>query len=196
MTTRVLDRRAERHAAVRDEVVTASWMLAGEHGLTGFGLRDVAAAIGMRAPSLYSYFPSKNAIYDAMFVEGNQVFLARIRSLQRSRSPRVTLIRAIDNFLDFCREAPARQQLLFQRVIPGFEPSAAAYASAVACLDAARELLADLGRPEPWHLDLWTAITAGLAAQQAANDPDGRRWADLAPPAVDMFLTYTEKGRR
>ena len=195
MTVTVVARRAERHAAVRGEVVAAAWELASERGLTGFGLRDVAAAIGMRAPSLYSYFPSKNAIYDAMFVDGNRAFLASIRSVKPTRSSRATLIKATETFLAFCRADPPRQQLLFQRVVPGFEPSPESYATALACLEAARDLLAHMGRRQPWHLDLWTAVTAGLAAQQAANDPHGRRWVDLVPPAVDMFLTYTETDR-
>ena len=31
----------------------------------------------MRAQSLYSYFPSKHAIYDAMFAQGNRELLDR-----------------------------------------------------------------------------------------------------------------------
>ncbi len=34
-----------------------------------------------------------------------------------------------------------------------------------------------------------TAVTAGLAAQQLANDPDGRRWIDLTERTVRMLLT-------
>ena len=38
-------------------------------------------------------------------------------------------------YVDFCSEDVARAELLFQRRIPGFEPSAAAYAPAVEALD-------------------------------------------------------------
>ena len=38
-----------------------------ERGLSQLTLRDIAHRVGMRPPSLYSHFESKNAIYDAMF---------------------------------------------------------------------------------------------------------------------------------
>jgi AcrR family transcriptional regulator len=61
------DRIAERREATRAEILEAAWQLAQEKGLVEFTLRDLAERVGMRAPSLYTHFASKNAIYDAMF---------------------------------------------------------------------------------------------------------------------------------
>ena len=72
------DRRADRHAATTREILDAAWGLARERGLAGWALRDVAEAVGMRAPSLYGYFDSKNALYDAMFADGYAELLARV----------------------------------------------------------------------------------------------------------------------
>ena len=36
----------------------------------------------MRAQSLYSYFDSKHAIYDAMFQEGNEELLRRMQAVR------------------------------------------------------------------------------------------------------------------
>src|SRR3712207_7036252 len=38
-------------------------------GLTGWPLKEVADAVGMRTPSLYVYFASKSALYDALFAD-------------------------------------------------------------------------------------------------------------------------------
>jgi AcrR family transcriptional regulator len=46
------DRRRARHAATKQDIVAAAWRLAHERGLGGWSLRDVAEAVGMRAPSL------------------------------------------------------------------------------------------------------------------------------------------------
>ena len=35
----------------------------------------------MRQPSLYEYFDSKHALYDAMFADGNRQLLARLDQL-------------------------------------------------------------------------------------------------------------------
>ena len=36
--------------------------------------------------------------------------------------------------------------------------------------------------------DLWTAVLAGLLAQQLSNDPGGDRWSVLLDRAVDMLI--------
>ena len=90
--------------------------------------------------------------------------------------------------------------MLFQRTIPGFEPSPEAYAPAVDVLETARNALVACGISDPEAIDMWTGITGGLAAQQIANDPGGDRWTRLADEAVDMFLARNapdkKKGRR
>ena len=187
------DRRAERHAATKQEILVAVWRLARERGLGGWSLRDVAEAVGMRAPSLYVYFDSKNALYDAMFAEGNAELLRRGRSAladveARESPPAEALLVGAAMFFDFCVEDPARFQLLFLRTVPGFEPSASSYALAQVALDRLAEVLAAAGMGKPEHIDLWTALMTGLASQQVSNDPGGDRWRRLLEPAVEMFL--------
>ena len=63
----IRDRKLERRAAARAEILDAAWAIAREKGLSDLTLREVGSRVGMRGPSLYSYFDSKNAIYDAMF---------------------------------------------------------------------------------------------------------------------------------
>ena len=70
------DRKAERREATRQEILSAAWAVAREQGLAQLTLREVAERVGMRAPSLYSHFPSKNAIYDAMFADAWTQYLA------------------------------------------------------------------------------------------------------------------------
>ncbi|MGZ4507568.1 MAG: TetR/AcrR family transcriptional regulator [Blastococcus sp.] len=186
------DRRVERHAATRREILDAAWNLARERGLAGWSLRDVATAVGMRAPSLYGYFDSKNALYDALFAEGNAELLARAGRahadlLARGAGPAEILRAAAMLFFDFGVEDPARFQLLFLRTVPGFEPSEAAYSLARQTLGTLADVLAAGGAGSPEQVDLWTAMVTGLATQQVSNDPGGDRWRRLVGPAVDMF---------
>ncbi|MDQ3660032.1 MAG: TetR/AcrR family transcriptional regulator, partial [Actinomycetota bacterium] len=83
-------------------------------------------------------------------------------------------------FVEFCTEDPVRYQLLFQRTIPGFEPSAESFALSAKGLEAVRKRLAGMGLTDPKALDLLTAIGAGLTDQQISNDPGGDRWVRLS----------------
>jgi AcrR family transcriptional regulator len=186
------DRRAERHAATRDEIIAAAWQQVREEGLAGLSLRDVARAVGMRPPSVYSYFDSKAAIYDAMFAEGNEAFLEHMRSLPQHDDPRTTLRCAAKAYMDFSMQDTSRAQLLFHRTIPDFEPSTQSYAMAVEALDSARSLLRSVGARRKGDIDVWTAMLSGLVTQQISNDPEGTRWIDRCDDSVDMFLAWID----
>lgn len=194
--TPIRDRRAERNAATRAEILQAAWDLVRDEGLAGLTLRDLGRRVGMRAQSLYSYFDSKDAIYDALFAEGWREFHDRLSATQFSDDPVEALRQRMHLVITFAMEDPARYQLLFQRTIPGFEPSPESYALAVEVLDMTRAQLAALGLTEPRHLDLTTAVIAGLVAQQHANDPGGDRWTRLVDEAVDMLMNHFKPRRR
>jgi AcrR family transcriptional regulator len=185
------DRRAERREATRREILDAAWLIARQEGLPAVTLRAVAARVGMRAPSLYSHFASKNAIYDAMFRQAWTEFDAAAAACYPGlpASPRAALAGAAKLFFDFSVSDLARYQLMNQRTIPGFEPSPESFAPAERALDRLRSLLAGLGLRDPAALDLYTAVIGGLIDQQLANDPGGTRWQRLLGRAVGMYAT-------
>jgi AcrR family transcriptional regulator len=184
------DRRAERREATRAEILEAAWELARAQGLAGVSLRDVARKIGMRPPSLYWYFDSKQAIYDAMFAEGNRQLLARLGEQSWPADPAAILRLCARVFVAFSAEDVARYQLLFQRTIPDFEPSPASYALARQVFEQMQLRFAAAGLDDPAQFDLWTALVAGLSAQQTSNDPGGDRWLRLIDEAADMYADH------
>jgi AcrR family transcriptional regulator len=184
------DRRAERRESTRVEILEAAWQLARTDGLAGLSLRDVAHMIGMRPPSLYWYFASKQAIYDAMFAEGNRQLLARLAEQDWPADARALLRLTARVFVEFSAEDVERYQLLSQRTIPEFEPSPDSYALAVEVYEQMRARFAAAGLSDPGKFDLWTAVVAGLAAQQTSNDPGGDRWLRLIDEAVDMYADH------
>lgn len=52
--------------ARREEVLETALTLVSEHGVAGASLRKLAAELGMSQPSLYHYFPSKDALVTAV----------------------------------------------------------------------------------------------------------------------------------
>ncbi len=179
---------SRRREATKAEILDAAWELVGEQGLAALSLRDLAARVGMRAPSLYQYFDSKHAIYDAMFGQGAREALEEVDIGALGGGAADQLRASAHKMFNFFTSNPARALLLFQRTIPGFEPSPESYAPAVALIQRLQTFLADHGITDPDAQDTWTALVSGLSNQQLANDPGGTRWARLIDRAVDMYL--------
>lgn len=138
---------ANRRAATRSAILDAAWELAHERGLAQIGMRELAAKLGMAASSLYEYFSGKHAIYDAMFVQGNEALRDEFKSLivADQGSVREALIAGARRFVEFCDTDHAHFRLLFQSAIPGWQPSSEACEVAVANLGEMRSYLSGLG---------------------------------------------------
>lgn len=176
------------------EILDAAWAQVRANGLAALSLRDLARTVGMQPPSLYSYFDSKHAIYDAMYAQGARAFVEAEPSGELS-DPVEGLKQIVRSFVGFCAADAARYLLLFQRTIPDFEPSAESFAIAEGSLERLRRRIEACGITEPDAVDLFTAIGTGLADQQLSNDPGGDRWISLIDDAVEMFYDHMTKKR-
>jgi hypothetical protein len=83
--------------------------------------------------------------------------------------------------------------MLFQRPIPGFEPSPESWALALEFYEAAAAVLSTAGLTRQSDVDLFSALISGMCSQQAANDPGGDRWVKHAELAVDLFLAVADR---
>jgi AcrR family transcriptional regulator len=145
MTGRVAERQRARVA----EIVGTAWELAREQGVAVVSLHELARRLGIRQPSLYTYFDSKNALYDAMFADGNRALLCRLDELELPADPVAALKVFLHAFTGFAVADPARCALLFQRPVPGFTPSEESYALARDVLDRATTVMRAAGIEDP-----------------------------------------------
>jgi AcrR family transcriptional regulator len=179
---------AQRREVKVAEIVESAWKLAREHGIAGVSLHALAREVGMRQPSLYAYFDSKLALYDAMFAEGNRQLLERLDALKLPRQPLPALKKFIAQFVEFAMEDSARYELLFQRHVPGFTPSAESYLLAEEVLGRVYKLINEAGVSEPGDIDCIVAMVAGLMEAQMSNEPGGRRWIRHLNRLVDLYV--------
>ena len=201
-----LDRRQRRRQETIEEVLDVAVEVMSEQGVAGLSVGEIARRMGIRPPSLYVYFPSKNALYDALFRRGAEQVLAAVRDsaagLEDQATLEETLLQAARAFVRWSVEHPAYTQLLFWRPVPGFAPSEEAYAPALELLRLSRERLADLQRRGLLRQDVelddvqrdWTVLASGVISQQLSNAPeesfDSGRFTAALPSLVTMFAHH------
>jgi AcrR family transcriptional regulator len=189
-------RRRRRRADARDEILEAAWAIADAEGIGAVVLSEVARRVGMRAPSLYNYFPSKNAIVDAMFQQGAEEFRATMIAPFEVRG-RQALVRALAfRFLHFALARPARFELLFHRPVPGFFPTEAAYTPALEADAVVSERLVEAGLGDLVVQAYCRAAITGIANMQIANQLDPQFNIDMVEVAVDAVLAMADRRRR
>jgi AcrR family transcriptional regulator len=142
------------------------------------------------------YFASKLDLYDAMFADGYRQLLQFVASRRYPVEPRAALAKLVGDLVQFSSDDVVRHQLLFQRTIPGFEPTEDSFALALEFYTLGSERLAAAGVHDQADIDVFTALVSGLGHQQIANDPGGKRWVRQAGRVVEMFLTDVDRRRQ
>jgi AcrR family transcriptional regulator len=205
-----LDRRQRRRQETIEQVLDVAVEVMADHGVAGLTLGEVARRMGIRPPSLYVYFDGKHALYDALFERGWRALLDTVRTAEagldgEDLAADLLAIEAV--FVRWAVEHPAYAPLMFWRPVPGFAPSAAAYAPAVEIEARSRAFLArmrDAGLlPPDVDLDLvyrtQTAVISGVITQQLANAPgepfETGTFTSTLPDVVAMWLAH-HGGRR
>ena len=126
-------------------------------------------------------------MYDEMFGEAWRQYAEVMGASDAPSSPRALLRLVSHTYFDFNTADLARHQLMNDRVIPDFTPTAENYGPAVQAYARMQELLAGVGSHDAADVDLITAVISGLIHQHWANDPGGTRWAGLVDRALDMY---------
>src|SRR5215469_1166430 len=133
------DRRVLRHQRTMEEALDAAVAIMEEAGVGGLSMSEIARRLGMRQPSLYKYFGSLRAVYDALFARGLAGSGAAIQAAVGEGPGGAVTIRAAGRALvRWAVENPALAQLLYWRPVPGFAPTAATFEPSVRLLDQLR----------------------------------------------------------
>lgn len=188
MTASISTRLERRRAQAEREILDAASALINRHGVAALSMREVAGLVGMRAQSLYEYFPSKNALLNVLFRQGFALATERLLALPDADTAEERLKASVRDFLRFCVDNPGRFHLMLQRTVPDFEPSPESYATAAASLQVMVERAADAGITRDADIDVLRALISGLAGEQIANEPGGDRFIARADHAVTILL--------
>lgn len=194
----------ERRQRNRDDmtaaILTAAREIMREQGVADLNLQELARRVGMRAPSLYNYFAGKHAIYDALFGLGMRLWRERLEPvLDQYGSAFEALEQVMNAYLSFALENPELYQLMFERPVPGFEPSAEALAESRRLLGRGQQAVEQMiaaGTIQTAHsaevtLNLLIAMMHGVTALHLANEPqqpaESGRFGSLIPVIIALL---------
>lgn len=154
-------------------------------------LRDLGRRLGMATTSVYSYFDSKMALYDAMYADAWQAMID-FDPQPPARDLRTAIRAESHRWVRFSLEDPVRFQLMSYRTIPGFEPSAESYEIAKRAYSQSFDSWYELGPVRQSDVNLAIALVNGLLGQQLANEPDGDSWVRLVDEGLDLIIDDIE----
>jgi AcrR family transcriptional regulator len=194
MTDIQAGRAAARRDLVKREILDASWAAMAREGVGALSVREVARSVGLRQQSLTYYFPTKQDLLDALFADGFADLQRTFNQLRPRRDAAAGVVDVAVAFVDYCVSNPARYHLMFQRTIPGFEPSEESHGLALDVLAVLTDRLAAAGVTDVADRRLVRSLMSGIAAEQIANDPHGRAYADETERAIRYLLTALTAG--
>ena len=150
----------------------------------------------MRQPSLYEYFDSKHALYDAMFADGNRQLLERLEALPPDQDPR----RAVKPSCGPWRTSPSRTMPVTPSSSsarsPGTSPAPRRIPTRSRCWVARSNSMAAAGVDDPGDVDCIVAVVGGPIDAQTSNDPGGDRWVRHLDRLIDLHLDDANRRSR
>lgn len=194
------ERRQRNHDEMTQNILAAAREVMRAQGVADLNLQEIARKVGMRAPSLYNYFPSKIAIYESLFAMGMQLYRQQYELvMEQYGATWQGLEKSMEGYLSFALENPELYQLLFERPVPGFHPSAEGLAEAAKLVEVGRRhteaAIASGALNSPFSAEVTTnlliAIMHGLTAQHLANEPQlpsgSGRFGSLIPVFIHLL---------
>jgi AcrR family transcriptional regulator len=204
-----VDRRARRRQETIEEILDLAEAVMTEVGVNGLSLAEVARRLGVQPPSLYKYFPSLMAVYDALFRRGQLANLTVMREAMDDAQPGLPALAAgLDASCSWALAHRALAQLMFWRPVPSFEPTAEAMAPSIEMVAIQRAALADavaLGQLGPGATTeegvyAVSILVSGTLTQAMANEPElpwGKgRFSPLFPKLMALLPALYPPGER
>jgi AcrR family transcriptional regulator len=177
----VPDRRARRRRETIEEILDISEAVMAEEGVNGLNLAEVARRLGVQPPSIYKYFPSLMAVYNALFARGQREHLDVMRAAMADAEPGLdALTKGLEASGRWALANRAVAQLMFWRPVPSFEPSTDAMEPSIEMTGLSRQALADAvaagelgtGADSDEAMYLVSTLITGVLSQAFANEPD------------------------
>lgn len=103
----------------RTAILEAALNVFSAHGFRGATVDQIAAEAGLSKPNLLYYFPSKEAMHDALLAELLDTWLDPLRALDDSGEPLDELLAYVHRKLEMSRAYPRESRLFANEIVQG-----------------------------------------------------------------------------
>ncbi len=180
-TATIKQRKQRNREEIIDDIIQIARAKMQADGAASLSFNAIARELGIKPPSLYTYFDSKHAIYDELFQRGWQQFRQEGERFETYEgTPHEKLAFIFEMYMRFAQENPDYYQIMFSRPVPDFVPSQASLDLSFSTLDRFTKYLQrlleqeqiDPGIPYEQARDILIALMHGLTEQHLANNPE------------------------
>lgn len=180
----------------RAALLQAAHDLVADEGPSALSVRRIAAAAGVSTMNVYSRFGGKTGVLDELWIDGFRRLGEAMAEFPPTDDPLENLRRCGRAYRAFARANPTYYSLMFDRVVPDFEPSDAGKAVALESLGQVVERVQaamDAGAiPEgdafSVAVGLW-ACEHGLVSLEMRTEQDELfDWEAIAPATVAALV--------
>ena len=183
----------------RDRILDTAEALFAERGFAGTAVRDIAAAVGLTAASLYNHFAGKEALYAAVLERGLRPVIDVLEDLAGREHERDALDVTLGRTMAHLARRPNVARLLYHEALTGAAhllPLTRTWIQPILAR-ALGEMKREVGSPwvEEEHrrvVAMWVQLCAGyfavapLVAELLGEDP-------LAPATVERQTEFLRK---
>ncbi|GII89787.1 TetR/AcrR family transcriptional regulator [Sinosporangium siamense] len=184
------------HDELRARLLEVAGNLLLTQGPDSLSMRRIATEAGCSTTVIYTMFGSKEGLAEALYLEGFERFRRRMEAVPARKDPLDYLNALGPAYREACLAEPGYYSLMFERAIPGFEPSERARTLARAALNILDRVIADCisaghimpTQPRRIADAVWAAAQGAISLERAGHLRDGDTYDAVTTATINNFL--------
>ncbi|MGV9309039.1 TetR/AcrR family transcriptional regulator [Nonomuraea sp. NPDC003727] len=184
------------HDELRGRLLDVAANLLTAEGADGLSMRRIATEAGCSTTVVYTMFGGREGLAEALYLEGFERFRRFLEAVPARKDPFEYLSALGPAYREACMAEPGFYPLMFEKAIPGFEPSERARTLARAALNILDRVISDCisagylvpTQPRKIADALWAAAQGAISLERAGHLRDGRTYEAVTTATISGYL--------
>ncbi|MDR8414726.1 TetR/AcrR family transcriptional regulator [Nonomuraea sp. 3-1Str] len=184
------------HDELRSRLLDVAVNLLVSDGPESLTMRRIASEAGCTTTVIYTMFGNREGLAEALYLEGFERFRRFLDAVPQRDNPFEYLSALGPAYRQACLAEPGYYSLMFERAIPGFEPSERARTLARAALNILDRVIADCisagylvpTQPRKIADALWAAAQGAVSLERAGHLRDAHTYEAVTTATICCYL--------